>query len=265
MEVGALGGMLDPLVELRNLSKSYGPLEVFRDLCLRVEKGRHFALLGPSGCGKSTLLRLIAGLEKPSAGELWLEGALASTSTEIKLAPHERGIAMVFQDLALWPNLTALENVMLGLAGLSLSRGERRERALRALRVCRIEDEAGRRPADLSGGQQQRTALARALAPQPTALLLDEPFSGLDIAVKTHLYSEIRRLCREFDVTLILVSHDPLEAMALCSDGAVIEQGAITENGPFRELLSAPASETLRAFVKQLHETGDWRTTGTKP
>ena len=261
LEGGALVSMTEPLVELRSVTKRYGSLEVFRDLCLRIEGGRHFALLGPSGCGKSTLLRLMAGLENPTSGEVRLEGRLASTSKQIKLAPHERRLALVFQDLALWPNLTALENVELGLAGLR--RSERKERALSALRVCRIEDLAERRPADLSGGQQQRTALARAFALHPKALLLDEPFSGLDIAIKTHLYTEIRRLCRELNVTLILVSHDPLDATALCSYGAVIEQGRIRENGPLQELLQAPASETLRAFVAQLRETGSRVPSGT--
>ena len=252
---GTLGSVKEPLVELRNVGKRYGSLQVFREVCLRIESGRHFALLGPSGCGKSTLLRVMAGLEPPTSGEVWLEGSLASASEQITLAPHERRFAMVFQDLALWPNLTVLENVELGLAGVRLKRPERKERALSALRACRIEECADRRPAELSGGQQQRTALARALAPHPKALLLDEPFSGLDIAVKGHLYAEIRRLCQEFGVTVVLVSHDPLEATALCSYGAVIEHGRIRENGEFQELLRAPESETLQAFVEQLRET----------
>ena len=131
--------MKKPLVELKSLAKQYGSLEVFRDLCLQIEGGRHFALLGPSGCGKSTLLRLMAGLETPTSGEIWLDGSLASTSEQIKLAPHGRRFAMVFQGLALWPNMTALENVELGLAGVRLKRRERKERALSALRACRIE------------------------------------------------------------------------------------------------------------------------------
>ncbi len=247
--------MKQPLIELKNLTKSYGSTEVFHQLSLEIPHAQHFALLGPSGCGKSTLLRLMAGLESPSAGEVWLDGSLASTPAGIKLAPHKRQFAMVFQDLALWPNLTALENVELGLAGAGLNRAGRRERALSALRACRIEDLARRAPAELSGGQQQRTALARALAPQPKALLLDEPFSGLDIALKIHLYAEIRQLCHQSGVTIILVSHDPLDATALCSHGAVIEQGSISDNGAFEDLLRAPASETLRTFVEQLRET----------
>jgi ABC-type sulfate/molybdate transport systems ATPase subunit len=162
---------------------------------------------------------------------------------------------LVFQDLALWPNLTVLENVELGLAGAGLSRRERRSQALSALRVCRIEELARRRPAQLSGGQQQRTALARALALRPKALLLDEPFSGLDIAIKGHLFTEIRRLREEFGATVILVSHDPLEATALCSYGAVIEEGRVIERGMFGDLLREPKSATLRAFVEQLPQS----------
>ncbi len=151
LEGGTLVGMTEPLVELRSVAKRHGSLEVFRDLCLQIEGGRHFALLGPSGCGESTLLRLPAGPEPPTSGEVWLGGCLASASAQIKLAPHERRFAMVFQDLDLWPHLTALENVELGLVGLRLRRSDRKERALSALRVCRIEDLAERRPADLSG------------------------------------------------------------------------------------------------------------------
>jgi ABC-type Fe3+/spermidine/putrescine transport system ATPase subunit len=250
-----LASMQPSLIELRKVTKSYGSLEVFREISLTIGKGEHFALLGPSGCGKSTLLRLIAGLDAPTQGEVWLEGTQASTAGRVELQPHQRGIALVFQDLALWPNLTVLENVELGLAGAGLSRSERRNRALAALSVCKIEEQARRKPAELSGGQQQRTALARALAVQPKALLLDEPFSGLDIAIKGHLFTEIRRLCEESGVTVVLVSHDPLEATALCSSGAVIEHGRVIEKGPFRELLQAPESATLRAFVEQLSQS----------
>ncbi|MCW5979711.1 MAG: ATP-binding cassette domain-containing protein [Bryobacteraceae bacterium] len=244
--------MTAPLVELKNVTMRYGQVEVFRDFNLQIADGCHFALLGPSGCGKSTLLRLFAGLQPPAVGEVWVDGSPASVAGEIRLAPHKRRFTMVFQDLALWPNLTVLQNVELGLAGAGLDRRERRERALSALRACRIEELGSRRPGELSGGQQQRAALARALAPQPRALLLDEPFSGLDIAIKVHLYAEITRLCREFGVTVILVSHDPMEATALCSHGAVIEHGGVREEGRIRDLLRAPVSETLRAFVDQL-------------
>ena len=159
---------------------------------------------------------------------------------------------MVFQDLALWPNLTAWGNIELGLAGTKLARAQRSDRAHAALEACRIVELGARYPSELSGGQQQRVALARALAVQPQLLLLDEPFSGLDIASKSHLYAAIRRLCSDLALTLIVVSHDPLEAAALCSHAAVLEQGCVAEIGELNVLLRKPASETLRAFVAQL-------------
>lgn len=252
LESEPVSTVTQPLLELRTLAKRYGSADVFREINLRVGDRQHFAVLGPSGSGKSTLLRLIAGLEAPTQGEVWLHGQLASSAGQIKVPPHERRLSMVFQDLALWPNLTVLENVELGLLGARLTRVRRRERALMALRACHIDDLAQRQPASLSGGQQQRAALARALAPQPAVLLLDEPFSGLDIAMKDHICSEIRRLCEEFGVTVVLVSHDPLEAANLCSHAAVLENGRVQETGLLKDLLANPSSETLHAFVKQL-------------
>ena len=243
---------MQPLVELKNVAQRYGAVDVFRAVSLTIHSGEHLALLGPSGCGKSTLLRLIAGLEPPSSGEVWLDGELASSAGRIARAPHERSLAMVFQDLALWPNLTALEHVVLGLAGAKLKRHERRARACAALERCGIIELSARRPAELSGGQQQRVALARALAVQPRLLLLDEPFSGLDLGAKTRLCSEIVRLSTTLEITLLVVTHDPLEAAALCSLVAVLEGGRITETGAFERLLQEPASETLQAFVAQL-------------
>ncbi len=243
---------MDVFVGLKNVTKRYDSIDVFRDISLQVRSGERLALLGPSGCGKSTLLRLIAGLETPTSGEVWVEGRLASSPGRIAVLPHKRALAIVFQDLALWPNLTVSQNVELGLAGAKLARKERRDRAFSALRRCQIGELSERRPAELSGGQQQRVALARALAVEPKLLLLDEPFSGLDFAIKARLYAEILHLCTTLELTMLVVSHDPLEASALCSQVAVLERGQIRETGPLEELLHAPASETLQAFVAQL-------------
>lgn len=239
------------LVELKDVGRRYGSSAILNGISMGFPAGQHLALLGPSGSGKSTLLRIIAGLDPPSTGEVWLSGELASSPHRLVLEPHERGLAMVFQDLALWPNLTALENVELGLAGAHLKRRDRRDRARTALARCGII-ELDRRPAALSGGQQQRVALARALAVEPRLLLLDEPFSGLDLATRTRLLDEIRDLCQRLEVTLLMVVHDPLEALALCSSVAVLESGRISEAGTFESLLRQPESATLRAFVSQL-------------
>lgn len=241
-----------PIVELEGVAKRLGSVEILRAISLTVQAGERFALLGPSGCGKSTLLRLIAGLDTPDEGVVRIDGREASRPSETIFAPHERSLALVFQDLALWPNLAVRENVELGLAAARLPRHERRRRAADALAACRILELAERRPDQLSGGQQQRVALARALAVQPRLLLLDEPFTSLDIATKNHLSAEIRRLCAERALTLILVSHDPLEALGLCVRAAVLEQGEIKETGELRALLDNPASETLRSFAAQL-------------
>ncbi len=243
---------MDSLVELRKVSKRYGALTVFEGVSLEVKRLEHLALVGPSGCGKSTLLRLIAGLALPTGGEVWLNGRRASVPGRIEVPPHERRLAMVFQDLALWPNLSVRDNVVLGLSGMRLAGRERVRRAVETLELCGIASLADRKPASLSGGQLQRVALARALAVHPELLLLDEPFTALDLTTKARITAEIRRLCAERRVTIVMVTHDPMEATAMCSRGAVLEGGTIREEGDFRELLERPVSETLRAFLSQL-------------
>ncbi len=235
---------------------AYGRLRVFQRVSLTIRRGEHLALLGPSGCGKSTVLRILTGLSLPTEGEVWIGGHLASDPARVLVPPHRRGMAMVFQDLALWPNLTALENVVLGLAGSDLPSEERGRRAAESLEACGIGDLARRRPESLSGGQQQRVALARALAVRPKVLLLDEPFSGLDFTIKTRLQTQLQELCAAFELTLVLVAHDPLEARALCHQAAVLENGAIQETGLLDALLANPKSITLRTFVEQLRDTG---------
>jgi ABC-type Fe3+/spermidine/putrescine transport system ATPase subunit len=209
---------MKPLLEIVGLSHRYGSTVVIDDLSLSLEAGRHLALTGPSGCGKSTLLRLIAGLEAPLKGAILIEGRSATLDSRIYLPPHRRSVAMVFQDLALWPNLTALANVELGLASTELSHKEKRERAAEALALCRISDLGSRKPAQLSGGQQQRVALARALAVRPKLLLLDEPFTGLDAALKAQIIADLTDLSTLHHITLLAATHDPEEAEALACE-----------------------------------------------
>lgn len=248
------------LVEVENLARGFGREPVFQNVSFTIEAGEHLAILGPSGCGKSTLLRLLAGLDVPSDGSIHIAERHVSASGTILVPPHERALAMVFQDLALWPNLTALGNVLLGMAQIAGSRRDKRQQALAALHACGLECLADRQPAQLSTGQQQRVALARALAVRPKLLLLDEPFSGLDITLKAQLFAQLQQLAASHDVTLILVTHDPLEATALCKNAFVIENGAVREHGSFRDLLRQPRSATLEAFLHQLpngqNETG---------
>ncbi len=244
-------------IEFRQVSKYYGTESALKDVSFAVPAGEHVALIGPSGCGKTTALRLLAGLDPPSGGKISIEGKIVSEAGRILRPPHLRGIGMVFQDLALWPNLSVLENVWLGLAGQKLSKEEARERANQVLALCGIEQLAGRKPGTLSGGQQQRVALARAIATRPTFLLLDEPFSGLDLILKKRLLGEISILAERWELTVILVSHDPLDAIGLCGLVVVLAEGRVEESGQLTELLQRPRSETLRIFRDHLKNFQD--------
>jgi iron(III) transport system ATP-binding protein len=155
---------------------------------------------------------------------------------------------MVFQDLALWPNLSVLENVLLGQSSRTFNPQQKRERTDQALALCGIEKWANRLPSELSGGQQQRVALSRAIATQPTFLFLDEPFSGLDLVMKTRLLTEISALAEQRQFTLFLVTHDPMEVMSLCNSAIVLEEGEVIEAGEIEALLQAPQSETMKVF-----------------
>ena len=239
-------------VEFRAVSKTYGARWVLHDMSFTIATGVHTVILGPSGGGKSTILRLLAGLDAPSAGEVWLDGRLASQPQRVVTPPHQRDIAMVFQDLALWPNLTARENVLLGLSGARLLKQAAKKRADEALARCSIASLAERKPGTLSGGEQQRVALARALAVRPRYLLLDEPFAGLDLITKTALLNGIADLATERHMTIILVTHDPLEATALCSAVLVLKDGRIEEAGMLDVLLRAPQSQMLKLFRSHL-------------
>ncbi|MCH9033948.1 MAG: ABC transporter ATP-binding protein [Planctomycetes bacterium] len=238
--------------ELRHVSKRYDGQAALSAVNFTIEPGQHVAILGTSGCGKSTALRLLAGLDTPSEGEVLLNGAVVSTAHTILMPPHLRGVSMVFQDLALWPNLSVIENVRLGLSGASLSRRKAATRAEEALRRCGIESLANRLPNTLSGGEQQRVALARAIAPRPDFLFLDEPFAGLDLITRNRLLAEIQALAGEQQFTIVLVTHDPLETTMLCLSAVVLDGGRVEATGPLDELLRSPKSELLEAFHASL-------------
>ncbi len=221
---------------------------------LTVAEGESVALLGSSGSGKSTLLRVIAGLELPERGEVSIAGESATRAGRLLVPPHRRGIAMLFQDLALWPNLTVAGNVRLGLSGLRLPRKQAWDRIVQALSLCGIADLAKRRPGTLSGGQQQRAALARALAMQPKLLLLDEPMGGLDLMTKQSVLREIARLRAELGFGIILVTHDPTEVRGLCHSLAVLEDQRIVEHETLDEIKANARSALGRAFAEALPE-----------
>lgn len=243
--------------ELCSVSKKYDGVMALSDVSFSVNLGESLAIIGPSGCGKSTILRLLAGLEAPTSGQILLNGSLISKADQILLLPHHRGIAMVFQDLALWPNLSVLDNVLLGLVAHPLSKQKKHRKAIEALTLCKIEALADRKPEKLSGGQQQRVALARALAAEPVFLFLDEPFSGLDLVTKILLLEEISLLAEKKKITLVLVSHDPIEATTLCRQAVVLNQGRIEESGILMDLLREPKSQILRVFRESMKIKAD--------
>jgi iron(III) transport system ATP-binding protein len=223
---------------------------------MQIGAGERLAIVGPSGSGKSTILRLLAGIDAPSKGQVLLDGSIVSDAGRIILPPHRRGVAMVFQDLALWPHLSVLANVKFGLAGSRLPGKESHQRAIEALALCKIEDIADRRPAAISGGQQQRVAIARTLAAEPGYLFLDEPFSGLDLETKVTLLDDISRIVDARRMTLVLVTHDPLEATALCRSAIVIDHGRIEQSGRLEDLIDEPKTELLRVFRRVMKGLG---------
>ncbi len=242
---------MSALVTCRDLECRLGGQLVLGGVDLELHCGESLALLGSSGSGKSTLLRIIAGLEIPEQGEVLIGNQPATRDGRLLIPPHRRGIAMLFQDLALWPNLTVEGNILLGLEGLRLPRQAARERVIELLRTCGIEALADRLPGTLSGGQQQRVALARALAVRPELLLLDEPFGGLDLVTKESVIQEIAKLKTQFRFALILVSHDPAEVRAVCTSLAVLEGGRVADRVCLGEDRSNPRSPLARVFIKQ--------------
>lgn len=216
-----------------------------QDISFDLDKGQLLGLLGPSGCGKTTLLRLIAGFERPSRGLLRLDGVPISTPGH-GLPPERRGVGMVFQDFALFPHLRAWENACFGCRG-----DDDRRRAAGLLHQLGLDGLERRYPHELSGGQRQRLALVRALAPGPQLLLLDEPFSNLDVEVRHRLRAELPSVLAACDVTAVLVTHDPGEALAICDRVAVLRQGCWHQCADPQELVRRPATAFVGRFVLQ--------------
>ncbi len=222
---------------LQDVSRRFGAVAAVDAASLSVGDGEIVALFGPSGCGKTTLLRCAAGLERPDAGTVELDGALLSGPRAF-IPPEKRSIGFVFQDYVLFPHLSVLENVAFGLDHLPTD--ERKSRARAELAVCGLEELCERRPHQLSGGQQQRAALARALVRRPKAMLLDEPFAAIDSALRARLRDEVRRLLKASGAATILVTHDAEESLALGDRIALMKQGRVIETARPAELFAAP-------------------------
>jgi sulfate transport system ATP-binding protein len=232
------------LIEARNVTKRFGEFVALEDVSVQVESGSLTALLGPSGSGKSTLLRVIAGLERPDAGEVFISGKEATA-----LAPQKRGVGFVFQHYAPFKHMTVWENVAFGLTIRRRPRKEIRARVDQLLELVQLQGLGKRYPAQLSGGQRQRMALARALAVEPEVLLLDEPFGALDARVRKELRAWLRRLHDEVHVTTVFVTHDQEEAMDVADQIVLMNSGRVEQVGAPRELYEQPANEFVMTFV----------------
>jgi ABC-type Fe3+/spermidine/putrescine transport system ATPase subunit len=214
-------------VDVRNVSKGFATHQALDGVSLEVASRECLVILGPSGCGKTTLLRLIAGLDVPDVGEIWLNGVQVARPGRSLLAPHQRGIGFVFQDLALWPHLTVHQTLEFVLDSQRVPRSEHDGRVHEVLKLLRIDGFAVRYPHELSGGEQQRVALARALVGHPRLLLLDEPLSSLDADLRSAMRSEIARLRQELAVTTLCVTHDREDAAVLADRVIEMSTGRI--------------------------------------
>jgi sulfate/thiosulfate transport system ATP-binding protein len=240
------------VIEACNVTKRFGDYVALDDVSVDVETGSLTALLGPSGSGKSTLLRVIAGLERPDTGSVWLDGDDVTARP-----PQKRGVGFVFQHYAAFKHMTVWDNVAFGLTIRRRSRAEIRERVAELLELVQLSALSKRYPAQLSGGQRQRMGLARALAVDPKVLLLDEPFGALDARVRKELREWLRRLHDETGTTTVIVTHDQEEAMEVADRVAVLNRGRIEQAAPPRELYDAPANEFVMSFVGPVNRLGD--------
>jgi spermidine/putrescine transport system ATP-binding protein len=248
----AHGGFMtnDIDVELKHVIKEFqgrgqsGNVRAVDDVSLQISDGEFFALLGPSGCGKTTTLRMIAGFEDTTSGEILIRGRAVQD-----VPPFHRPVNTVFQDYALFPHMTVLQNVMFGLEMENVSKAEARKRAHEALELVRLPQAAERRPRQLSGGQQQRVALARALVKRPAVLLLDEPLGALDLKLRQAMQYELKTMQRSLGITFIFVTHDQEEALTMSDRIAVMDGGRVLQVGTPTEIYDTPATQFVADFI----------------
>ena len=231
-------------ISIRHLTKKFGSTLSLNDVNLEIERGELFFLLGPSGCGKTTLLRHIAGFYTPDKGQIFFDQEDVSY-----LPPHKRGAAMMFQSYALWPHMSVAENVAFGLEERKRPKKEIDQRVDEALALVKMDGLGQRRIQQLSGGQQQRVALARALVVRPSVFMLDEPLSNLDAKLRIEMRSEIRRICKEFGLTGIYVTHDQKEALSMADRMAIMDSGKVAQVGSPMQIYRNPICKIVAEFI----------------
>ena len=231
-------------VVIEGISKSFGNIEVLKNVSLEIKKGEFFSLLGPSGCGKTTLLRIIAGFEQPDKGELTLDG-----DNVLSLPPNKRPTNTVFQSYALFPHLSVFENVAFSPRLKGESKEQINNKVEKYLQLVRLEGHADKKPNELSGGMKQRVAIARALINEPRVLLLDEPLSALDAKLRQHMLIELDRIHDEIGITFIYVTHDQQEALSVSDRIAIMNQGDILQIGTPHDIYESPATDFVARFI----------------
>ncbi|WP_227130727.1 ABC transporter ATP-binding protein [Halorubellus salinus] len=242
-------GATDVVLELDGVTKQFGPECAVDELSLSVHDGELLTLLGPSGCGKTTTLRMLAGLERPDGGEVRLNDRVIADGDGRFRKPEHRDVGIVFQDFALFPHLSVAENVAFGLQDRDGDATDARVTEL--LELVGLDDQRDSKPAQLSGGQQQRVALARSLAPEPSVLLLDEPFSNLDVRLREQMREEVRAILKETGVTAVSVTHDQEEALSISDRVAVMHEGDVEQAGTPEKVFQHPESRFVASFLGQ--------------
>ncbi|MCV9961665.1 sn-glycerol-3-phosphate ABC transporter ATP-binding protein UgpC [Pararhizobium sp. BT-229] len=235
-------------IKLTNVTKSFGAVDVLHGINLDIKDGELVVFVGPSGCGKSTLLRMIAGLDKPTGGELAIDGKVVNA-----IPAADRGLAMVFQSYALYPHMSVRQNLAFGLENTKMPKAEITERITEAARMLEIDAYLDRRPGQLSGGQRQRVAIGRAIVRRPVAFLLDEPLSNLDAELRGSTRAELAALHARLSATMIYVTHDQVEAMTLADRIVVLRAGRIEQVGTPLELYNSPANRFVAGFIGSPH------------
>ena len=235
-------------VTIQHITKAFGENVVLKDFNETFQEGEFITLLGPSGCGKTTMLRIIAGFEKPTSGELYIDGQLVSGGKTF-VPPEKRSIGMVFQSYAVWPHMNVFQNVAYPLTIQKVNKAKIKESVERVLGIVHLSQYAQRLPSQLSGGQQQRVALARALVAAPKLLLLDEPLSNLDAKLRESMRFEIKEIQKQLGITVVYVTHDQTEAMAMSDRIFLINRGTVQQSGTPEEIYNQPANQFVADFL----------------